>query len=320
METRVERIKPYLKATNLAASMRYYEEVLGFDIYIKTPTLGILTRDGHQIHIINHFNIFLSLLILAACSTIQQPPRTPGPTEKDTWDYLALGDTRTAVSDWPYLYAAHIEADLGVEVIVHNWGSSYQTSEALLELLHENVSLQETVREAEIVTVWTGGYTVGDSLVKPHLLCTDALLDYFESNLDGIIGTIREIQNPYTSMIRLLEFHQYRVNILKEMGAFEEKKACLEAYNDRIHWVGEKYGIPVAAVHTAINGPDGEVDAYEAGFLKNHYAFSQIGDALIAELLRQLGYEPLPKPYRELKNITTGAVDQSGHLPLFDLH
>jgi len=52
METRVERINPYLEVKDLAASMRYYSEVLGFDVYIEVPTLGILTRDGHQIHII----------------------------------------------------------------------------------------------------------------------------------------------------------------------------------------------------------------------------------------------------------------------------
>ena len=52
METRVERINPYLEVKNLAASMRYYSEVLGFDIYIEVPTLGIMTRDGHQIHLI----------------------------------------------------------------------------------------------------------------------------------------------------------------------------------------------------------------------------------------------------------------------------
>ena len=51
METRVERINPYLEVKDLSASLHYYSEVLGFDIYIQVPTLGILTRDGHQIHL-----------------------------------------------------------------------------------------------------------------------------------------------------------------------------------------------------------------------------------------------------------------------------
>ena len=252
--------------------------------------------------------ILLSLLILAACSTIQQPPTTPGLAKNDTWDYLALGDTRTAISDWPDLYAAHIERDLDVKVEVHNWGSSYQTSKALLKLLKENVSLQQAVRNAEIITIWTGGNTVGDSLIKPHIPCDADRLDAFQRDLDSIITTIQELQKPNTSMIRLLEFFQFRVNILKELGGFDEKMTCLEAFNERVHRVASTYDIPVAAVHEAINGPDGERDAYEAGYLKNHYAFSQTGDALIAELLRQLGYEPRPKPYRELKDITTGWV------------
>ena len=51
METRVERINPSLDVQDLSASLQYYMEVLGFESYVETPTLGIVESDGHQIHL-----------------------------------------------------------------------------------------------------------------------------------------------------------------------------------------------------------------------------------------------------------------------------
>jgi catechol 2,3-dioxygenase-like lactoylglutathione lyase family enzyme len=51
MKTKVERINPSLDVQDLAASIQFYVEVLGFELYVETPTLGIVECDGHQIHL-----------------------------------------------------------------------------------------------------------------------------------------------------------------------------------------------------------------------------------------------------------------------------
>jgi len=51
MKTRVERINPYLEDSDISESIRYYLDVLGFDLYVETPVLAIIQRDGHQIHL-----------------------------------------------------------------------------------------------------------------------------------------------------------------------------------------------------------------------------------------------------------------------------
>ena len=51
MRTRVERINPCLTVRDVSSSVRYYVDVLGFELYVETPTLGIVERDGHQIHL-----------------------------------------------------------------------------------------------------------------------------------------------------------------------------------------------------------------------------------------------------------------------------
>ena len=52
MNTRVEKIDPYLNVNDIFQSMKYYIDVLGFDRYIELPNLGIVQHDGHQIHFI----------------------------------------------------------------------------------------------------------------------------------------------------------------------------------------------------------------------------------------------------------------------------
>ena len=51
MSTRVERINPCLSVRDVASSVRHYVDVLGFDLYVETPRLGIVVRNGHQIHL-----------------------------------------------------------------------------------------------------------------------------------------------------------------------------------------------------------------------------------------------------------------------------
>jgi len=51
MLSRVERINPYLIVKDIGESLNYYVTVLGFEKYVETPNLGIVGRDGHQIHL-----------------------------------------------------------------------------------------------------------------------------------------------------------------------------------------------------------------------------------------------------------------------------
>ena len=51
METRVERINPSLDVQDLPASIQYYVEALGFELYVETPALGIVESNGHQLHL-----------------------------------------------------------------------------------------------------------------------------------------------------------------------------------------------------------------------------------------------------------------------------
>ena len=51
MESKVERINPYLNVKDVAKSLDYYIDVLGFKLHTKSPNLGIVEHSGHQIYL-----------------------------------------------------------------------------------------------------------------------------------------------------------------------------------------------------------------------------------------------------------------------------
>ena len=160
-------------------------------------------------------------------------------------------------------------------------------------MYRESDWLRKKLSEAEIVTVWTGGYQVREPLTTHYLACESADVDAFANYLDDIIAEILILRGSDDTIIRLLDFYQYRITVLKEMGLLEEKKACLKAYNERINQVSNKYQIPTASVYLSFNGPNGDEDPADKGYLVDINHFSHEGDVNIATLLRQLGYAPL---------------------------
>lgn len=215
------------------------------------------------------------------------------------WDYVALGDSRTAYADWPEHYAAHIEADLadlGVSVTVHNWASGEQSSEELLAMILDNPNLRDQISKADVITVWTGGFVIREMLVNHNIACDPRSVEAFGQDMEKILSLIISLRGRNPTIIRLLEFYQPRVNILNELDILEEKNLCLNTLNQRLHEAAEIYEIPIARIQQAFNGLDGNKDPSEAGYLKTPYNFSFSGNERIAALLQELGYQQyLPK-------------------------
>jgi lysophospholipase L1-like esterase len=60
--------------------------------------------------------------------------------------------------------------------------------------------------------------------------------------------------------------------------------------NAIVHQVAEEYGILVAPLYLAFDGPAGDQDP--EGYLEDGIHTNAAGDAIIADLLRGPGYEP----------------------------
>jgi hypothetical protein len=74
-----------------------------------------------------------------------------GCAPRETWDYLVMGVmSRAQMSDIPEQFAAHIEEEMGVTVVIHEQ-ERWEPYE-ILENLRANEELRALVRNAEIIT------------------------------------------------------------------------------------------------------------------------------------------------------------------------
>jgi lysophospholipase L1-like esterase len=120
----------------------------------------------------------------------------------------------------------------------------------------------------------------------------DSEVEDFGKNLDDIIAEIYSLRGRRKTIIRLIENYHYYIKEHKEQGLFEGRKTCVKAYNDRLHEVASKYDIPVVPLYMAFNGPNGDESPKEKGFFEDFSHTNETGDIIIADLLRELGYEP----------------------------
>jgi hypothetical protein len=257
------------------------------------------------------------MLLLVGCGTPELAPTSspvppsPVPTEARTlpatqgeeWDYVAIGgpDTWGIFKD----YAAHLEADLGVKITVHDWHASGLTTVSLLTRLSKNQGLREALSEAEVVTFTARpaeriGWRCITTEDKPDFDCSPEALAAFEEDYRAIIAEIESLRRGSETIIRTMDLYTPYHGTWRELGIYDECWRCWEAVNESISKVAAERGIPVAPVCDAFNGPDHGEDPGEKGYVQTvGHGDANIGDAtetgraVIADLLRDLGYEPM---------------------------
>jgi hypothetical protein len=236
------------------------------------------------------------------------PPPTATPTpvppsampESISWDYVALGDS--IGGSFPYRYAEHIEADLGVEIKMHSWYSSNQSSDQMLTALRNNQQLRSDLREAEVVTFMVGSHRLQD----PHRAyraetcggtdnqdCMREALVLLNADTDAIIAEILSLRSTSDTIIRAMTYYCFVVNDGKKWGYFEGLNPYWVAYNEYLVQAASVHDIPVARADLVFNGPNLDEDPSDKDLLSDGVHPNAEGIALIAGMFRELGYEPL---------------------------
>ncbi len=262
-------------------------------------------------------NLGLVLLLVTACSapqptappptatsaptaTPEPPPTATATSEPPVWDYVALGDTVvTAAGDYGYItyYSAYLEADLGVKVIQHNKGVVTSRSDQLLDRLRNDQALRDEIREAEVVTVYIGMYDLVDVFSTKYLIgacggddnmdCIREMYKTLRANYDAIFDELLALCAP-GAIIRAAT--NYCTSI-KKYGYDGDMSSFFVTLNEQIIQSAAEHHIPLARVDVAFNGPAGNENAADKGYLLNMHP-SKLGAQVIADVHRELGYEP----------------------------
>ena len=117
--------------------------------------------------------------------------------------------------------------------------------------------------------------------------------EVYKSLLEEIVEEIISLRGDNSTIVRMFEHYNFPGVNERSLVHFEAKNRCTKVYNEIVHSVGDKYGIPVVSLYEAFNGRDGNENPGEKGYLRDGIHTNPAGDAVIADLLRDLGYDPV---------------------------
>lgn len=248
--------------------------------------------------------IALAVLALSACA------QEPSMLEMEEWDLVWISDS----SGWGVaeVYAQMVEKDTGVEVNVHdNWIGGLAAGDVLhglqgtptpqMRLLRN----ADDIREAEIVVIYGNPGASWAEENPADWECTNSLEPNYVNNcemetfgqyiddLEAIYEIIFELRAGQPTIVRAFDAYNPLIATFKEQGVYEDCKACWANYNAAIHQAAEAFNVPVAEVSVAWNGPDFAEDPVAKGFTKDGEHPNEEGARVIAQTIRELGYDPV---------------------------
>lgn len=217
---------------------------------------------------------------------------------------------------WPGVgrrYAAHIESDLGVTVALHDLVIDDLRARSMLNALRNpegtaydlrlrRFRLSNLIPEAEAVVFYAnpvacvsetnpGDWNCVSS--KPYVVdCSIETIDAYRSDLDAIYEEIFALRGDSPIIIRAFDAYNPLYSVYQEHGVYDECLHCWENYNETIHQAAAAHNVPVAHLWDAFNGPNHDEDPRDKGYIgSDGYHTSGTGGDVIADLLRELGYE-----------------------------
>ncbi|PYS74331.1 MAG: hypothetical protein DMF73_03855 [Acidobacteria bacterium] len=258
--------------------------------------------------------VFLLFVVMAGAFW----PLQPSSAAIRRLTYTALGDSIAfglyAPPGHAYvpLYAGYLQSDLSLPVLLLPLGIPAWTSGDLLNALRTNSLFRTAVFFSDVVTWDIGGNDLirnARSFYKAKICggadnqqCLRDAVQTFESNWDGIINEILTLRRSRPTLVRTMDIYNPFVDVDQASDTwpgdsgndFQVVNGYLDQVNSYIAATASARHIAYAPVHQAFNGPTGTDDPGDKGLL----GFDRIhpnaaGHALIAQLLRSLGYTPI---------------------------
>ena len=248
------------------------------------------------------------IILLSGCSTQYGAPSLEA---EGVWDYVALGDSIPAgygVNGHSYVtyYADYIEDDMGVQVRVHNYSIPGQTTKQLLGTLQNDQQLRDAIKEAEVITIWTGWNDVAPLIGSSRfgmsglcgkwddldLECVREGVEELKTDINELIAEIHSLRNANDAIIRIADNCNHAVGEWVETGIFQDlKELAFEDWSRAVTQTASRFNIPVVHTYRVLNGQNGDDVIPEKFLWEDGIHFNAKGHILIADLHRSFGYE-----------------------------
>ena len=268
-------------------------------------------------------NRLLASAILAAIIIVQPGfPVKASAAAATTLNYTALGDSLAYgildLSQGGYVprYGGYVQADTGATTVyLKNLGQNGWRSDQLLNALRTDGNFRSSISASQVVTWDIGGndflrmmddYRNGTCGGSDNQNCLREAAASFKANWNAIIVEILSLRSTSNTVIRTMDIYNPFVNAQKAsdswandggLNDFQVIKPYLDDANKHILATTAANSIPCARVYQAFNGPNGEEDAGDKGYISPYDPSGvhpgETGHRVIADLFRNLGYFPL---------------------------
>jgi lysophospholipase L1-like esterase len=259
--------------------------------------------------------IVVLVIVLAALTGIPFLTPISSATGAQIWSYTALGDSLAfgalalPFRGYTFLYRGALQSDTGNTVFLSNLGVPGWTSSDLLNALHSSFIFRTAVRNSQVITWNIGGNdlqdarssykagTCGGSLNRD---CLQAAVAQIESNWKGIVVELKGLRDFKKTIVRTMDIYNPYVVQDKAADSWPDPGndfQVLKFYLDQVDaFIAQQCalvdGIPFAQVYAAFNGPGGDQDPGKYISFDGLHP-NDLGHAVMAQLLRKLGYAPL---------------------------
>lgn len=245
------------------------------------------------------------------------PPhgKTQEDPAKDTWDYVALGDSITTgygvEEGYASVYKAKIEADTGVRIQLTNLGHNGWTSGDLLHALRNDTTMRRAIRRAEVLTFYIGMNDLRKARIRykrktcggaDNQSCLRAATRRLKVNWHAISWTISELRSNEDAVIRTMDLYNPYVGTDRSSDTWKNDgglndyrvyKRYLGSVNRYIAKRSTDYGVPYGKAYRVYNGLRGGLDPTAKGYLMDRVHPNEKGHDVLARRLQKTGYAPL---------------------------
>jgi hypothetical protein len=167
--------------------------------------------------------------------------------------------------------------------------------------------LPDILRDAEIVVMFLNPE---ESVNQEHPLdlsgcfsyqppgsCAPESFEQWTADLEAVWAEIFRLRNGEPIILRATDLYNPLVVPWTEHGVLEACTECWERQSDAARLAADSYGIPFLSRLDAFNGPSHMEDPRIQGYIDSDGEHpSELGAQFTAELLSEMGYEPVTEP------------------------
>lgn len=246
-------------------------------------------------------------VVLAGCATGSED-KAENAASADQWQLVWFSDSAAwgVASNW----ASTIEKQLDVKVQVFDY-IAYGSGGAanLLDRIESDAAVRKQIAGAEVVVIYAAAQSSGipraheavcmsrsrDKPAKAGRLSQDELRAY-RGMLTSIYDRVFQLRGGEPTIVRAMDLYVPVIADWRKAGVYRDCTAGWEAAANTHRDVAAEFGVPMASLYDAFNGPNHDRDPVARGLIApDGIHTSEKGQALVQATLDALGYEPVTR-------------------------